>query len=90
VKSTVPSTLKLLILYDARRNTYTVCDHNLSAEEAKKQAAEWKAQLLNALIVDQKAKHLTADPLACKTCRRDVRHASGLNPAPRFQRRSST
>ena len=82
----MPSSLKLVILYDARRNAYTVCSHNLSAEEAKREAAEWQAKLLNALIVDQKAKHLTADPQACKTCRRDVRRASGLNPAPRFQR----
>lgn len=82
----MPSSLKLVILYDARRNAYTVCNHNLSAEEAKKEAAEWQAKLLNALVVDQKAKHLTADPQACKTCRRDVRRASGLNPAPRFQR----
>lgn len=82
----MPSSLKLVILYDARRNAYTVCNHNLSAEEAKKEAAECQAKLLNALVVDQKAKHLTADPQACKTCRRDVRRASGLNPAPRFQR----
>jgi hypothetical protein len=84
------STLKLVILYDARNNVYTVCDHNLTPEEAKRQVAEWQAKLLHALTVDQKAKHLTSDPLVCKTCRRDVRRASGLNPTPRFQRRSVT
>jgi hypothetical protein len=84
------STLKLVILYDARNNVYTVCDHNLTPEEAKRQAAEWQAKLLRALTVDQRAKHLTANPQVCKTCRRDVRRASGLNPAPRFQRRSDT
>jgi hypothetical protein len=84
------SNLKLVILYDARNNVYTVCDHNLTPEEARRQAAEWQAKLLHALTVDQKAKHLTENPQVCKTCRRDVRRASALKPTPRFQRRSVT
>lgn len=83
----MPSTLKLVILYDARNNAYTVCDHNLTAEEAKRQVAEWRQKLLNALAIDQRSKHTTPDPQVCKTCRRDVGRASGLTPKPRFQRR---
>jgi hypothetical protein len=83
----MPSTLKLVILYDARRNAYTVCDHNLTIEEAKRQVTEWRQKLLNALTVDQRSKHKTLDPQVCKTCRRDVSCASGRTPKPRFQRR---
>jgi hypothetical protein len=83
----MPSTLKLVILYDARRNTYTVCDHNLTVEEAGKQARDWSAKLLNTLVVDQRSKHRTPDPQLCRACRRDVGRASGLTPKPRFQRR---
>jgi hypothetical protein len=82
------SPLKLVILYDARNNTYTVCDHNVTPEEARKQVADCKLNLLNALAVDQRAKHKTPNPQACKTCRRDVRLTSGLTPKPRFQRRN--
>jgi hypothetical protein len=83
----MPSTLKLVILYDARNNAYTVCDHNLSVEEATTQVRDWGAKLLNALVVDQRAKHRTTDPQLCKACWRDVGRASGLTPKPRFQRR---
>ena len=84
------STLKLVILYDARNNVYTVCDHNLTPEVAEKQVADWKAKLLLALAVDQRAKHRTSDPQVCRACRRDVGRASGLTPKPRFHRRHNT
>ncbi len=83
----MPSSLKLVILYDARNNAYTVCDHNLTLEEARKQVGDWSANLLNALVVDQKSKHTASDPQLCRSCRRDVGHASSLTPKPRFQRR---
>ena len=81
------STLKLVILYDARNNAYTVCDHNLTPEEAEKQVAEYRTKLLHALSVDQRKRHSTPDPQVCKACRRDVSRASGLTPKPKFQRR---
>jgi hypothetical protein len=84
------STLKLVILYDARRNAYTVCDHNLTVEAANQQVRDWSAKLLNALVVDQQSKHHTSDPSVCRTCRRDVGRASGLTPKPRFQRRHNS
>jgi hypothetical protein len=81
------STLRLMVLYDARNNTYTVCDHNLAPEEAEKQIAEYRAKLLLALSVDQRKRYATPDPQVCKACRRDVGRASGLTPKPKFQRR---
>jgi hypothetical protein len=83
----MPNTSRLVILYDARRNTYTVCDHNLTVGEADKQVRDWSAKLLNALVVDQQSKHRTSDPQLCRACRRDVGRVSGLTPKPRFQRR---
>lgn len=82
------STLKLVILYDARNNAYTVFDHNLTPEEAEKKVAELKAKSLFALAVDQEKRHRNPDPQACRVCRRDVGRASGLTPTPRFERRS--
>lgn len=81
------STLKLVILYDAGSNAYTVCDHNLTAQQAKRQVAKLRRTFLSALAVDQRSEHPTSDPQVCKACRRDVGHASGLTPKPRFQRR---
>jgi hypothetical protein len=81
------NSLKLLILYDARRNAYTICDHNLTPEQAKAQVVEWRGKSLNALTVDQNSKHKANDPQDCRTCRRDVARTSGLYPKPRFQRR---
>jgi len=81
--------LSLVILYDARNNAYTVCDHNLTSEEADNMVAMWKEQLLNAIKVDQRAAHRTTDPQDCRACRRDVARASGLEPKPRFQRRKT-
>ena len=81
------STFKLVILYDARNNVYTVCDHNLTPEQAEKQITEWRTKLLLALSVDQRERHATPDPQVCKACRRDVGRASGLTPKPRFKRR---
>src|SRR5215469_1041386 len=83
------SRLKLVILYDARHNVYTVSAHNLTLEEANKTVADLKAKLLFALSVDQRARHRTNDVEACRACRRDVARSSGLDPRPKFQRRKT-
>lgn len=83
------SSLKLVILFDAKRNTYTVCDHNLTDEESVRQVMEWRRKLLKAFRVDQHSEHTNPDPQLCRTCRRDVGHASGLTPKPKFKRRHS-
>ena len=81
--------LKLVILYDARNNVYTVMSHNLTPEEADKALAEYREKLLQALSVNQRARHRTADPEDCVACRRDVARTSGLEPKPKFQRRNT-
>ncbi len=81
------SPLRLVILYDARRNVYPVCDHNLTPEEAEKEIADWRGQpLASALVMDQSERHATPNPQACGACRHTVEDASGLNPKPQFKR----
>jgi hypothetical protein len=81
-------TLKLVILYDARHNAYTVFDHNLTPEEAEALVRDLRSKLLSALTVNQRVRHKREDAEACRACRREVARASGLTPRPRFQRRN--
>jgi hypothetical protein len=78
--------LQLVILYNARRNVYTVCDHNLTVEEAQAKVPDLSAKSLNALVVDQRKPHAEPDPQLCRECRHSVEHASGLTPKPKFER----
>lgn len=79
------SPLKLVILYDAINHVYAVLGHNLTPEEAEKTVAEYRAKLLNAFSVEQRARHTTTIPDACRACRRDVAHAQGPGGTLRFQ-----
>jgi len=81
-------TYKLVILYDARSNAYTVFDHNLKPEEADAMVRDLRSKLLSALTVNQRVRHKREDAEACRACRQDVARASGLTPRPRFQRRN--
>ena len=81
-------TFKLVILYDARNNTYTVWDHNLRPEEADRMVRDLRSKLLSALTVNQRVRHKREDAEACRACRQDVARTSGLTPRPRFQRRN--
>lgn len=81
-------TLKLVILYDARNNAYTVWDHNLRPEEADRMVRDLRSKLLSALTVNQRVRHRREDAEACRACRQDVARASGLEPRPRFHRRN--
>lgn len=80
--------LKLVILYNARRNAYMVWDHNLSPRQAEEMIQDLRSKLLTALAVNQRSEHKREDAEACRLCRKDVRRSSGLNPRPRFQRRN--
>lgn len=88
--NSMASRLRIVILYDARANTYTICDHNLTPEQAQEQVASWAEKSLNALVVNQRATHSTDDPQSCRACRREVVRSSGLTPKPRFERRRTT
>jgi hypothetical protein len=79
---------KIVILYDAKHNSYTVTDHNLTAEEANWLVQDLHKQLLPALTVIQEMRHLRREAEACRACRHDVTRTSGLTPRPRFQRRN--
>jgi hypothetical protein len=79
---------KLVILHDARRNAYTVWDHNLSLRQSEEMIHDLRSKLLPAFAVNQRMEHKGDDPEACRLCRKDVRRASGITPRPRFQRRT--
>ena len=82
-------TFKLVILYNAKNNAYTVLDHNLSPEEASRLVRDLRSEPLSAFAVNQRVQHEEGDPKACRQCREEVRRASsGLTPRPRFQRRN--
>ena len=80
---------KLVILFDARRNAYTVWDHNLSPRQAEEMIQDLRSQHLSPFAVNQRAEHKREDADACRQCRKDVRCALGfIPPSPRFQRRN--
>jgi hypothetical protein len=79
---------KLVILHDARRNAYSVWDHNLSPRMAEELIQDLRSKLLSARVVNQRVKHRGNEPEACRLCRKDVRRARGLSSPLRFQRRN--
>jgi len=79
---------KLVILYDARRNAYTVWDHNLSPRQAEEMIQDLRSKLLSPRAVNQRVEHKGDDPEACRLCRKDVRRDRGISFRLRFQRRS--
>jgi hypothetical protein len=81
-------TFKLVILYDARRNAYTVWDHNLSLRMAEELILDLRGKLLSPRVVNQRVEHKGDDPAACRLCRKDVRRARGFSSRLRFQRRN--
>jgi hypothetical protein len=82
----VSSKLKLVILYETKRNIYDIRDHNLSPQEAEKQVSAWRKKGFVSLVVNQDAPHETPNPEQCYACRATVEDASGLNPKPQFER----
>jgi hypothetical protein len=81
-------TFKLVILYDVRRNAYTVWDHNLSPRQSEEMIQDLRSKLLSPPAVNQRVEHKGDDPEACRPCRKDVRRARGLSSRLRFQRRN--
>ena len=79
---------KLVILHDARRNAYTVWDHNLSPRMAEELIRNLRSKLLSPRAVNQRVEHKGNDPEACRLCRKDVRRARDLSSRLRFQRRN--
>jgi hypothetical protein len=79
---------KLVILFDAKHNSYTVADHNLTPEEAAWLVQDLHTRFLPALTVIQEMRHKRQGAEACRACRQEVARTSGLTPRPRFQRRN--
>lgn len=85
-----PTTLQLVVLYDATANQYSVLTHNRTPEEATAFTQEWNPHFkpgASLITLDQRRAHKAADPQDCETCRDIVRRSSGLQPLPKFVRR---
>lgn len=80
--------LKLVMLFDRRKETCCVGSHNLDAEEASQEVADLRRDGLPAFAADQRSRHTLSDPDECQSCRADVQHS--IKPLPRFERRKRT
>ena len=79
------SDLKLVMLFDRRNQTCSICSHNLDAEDAPQEVAELRRDGLPAFTVDQRSRHPQADPYECAACQAGIKQS--INPLPAFQRR---
>ncbi len=67
--------LKLVMLFDSRKQTCCVCSHNPTAEEASRELDELRRDGLPAFAVDQRSRHDADDPDECPACRGELRHS---------------
>ena len=70
-----PLKLKLVMLFNVRNQTYCVCSHNLSAEEASQELEKLRRDGLPAFTVEQRSRHKAEEAEGCSDCRADVEHA---------------
>lgn len=68
--------LKLVMLFDSRKQTCCVCSHNLTAEEASQELDELRRDGLPAFTVEQRSWHDADDPDECPACRAEVMHSA--------------
>lgn len=81
---------KLIVLFDARVNEYSLSAHNQTTEQAEQFVRELQPKLepnCSLLTLEQLTTHKTEDAQSCKTCRETVRRRSGVTPPPKFVRR---
>ncbi len=86
-----PTTLRLVVLYDANANEYSISAHNRTPEDAEQFIREWNPHLkpgYSLIPLEQRKAHKATDPQQCETCRDIVRRSSGLQPLPKFVRRT--
>lgn len=79
------SDLKLVMLFDRRKQTYCVCSHNLDADDALREVAELRRDGLSAFSVAQRSRHTQVDTDECPACRADIELS--IKPLPAFERR---
>ena len=80
-----PCDLKLVMLFDSRNQTYCICSHNLTDEEASQELDDLRRDGLAAFTVEQRSRHTAEDAEECPACRADV--AQSIKPIPAFKRR---
>jgi hypothetical protein len=84
--------LRLVVLYDANANSYSVSAHNRTPDEAGALVQERNPHLEHGsslITLEQPKVHKAADAQECEACRDIVRRSSGLVPLPKFVRRTS-
>jgi hypothetical protein len=82
--------LKIVVLYDANHNEYSISAHNQSADEAQRIVEEWQPQLVpgsSLIVLDQSRQHRTPDADHCEACRNIVARSANISPQPAFKRR---
>lgn len=82
--------LKLIVLYDANQNEYSISAHNLEVEPAQEMVDRWGPHLIRGcsfILLDQANRHSVTDAGSCRTCRRIVRRSANLNRTPKFARK---
>lgn len=68
--------LQLVMLFDSRNNTFCVCSHNLTPEDASQEVAELRRDGLPAFRVEQRSRHTDDDAEKCSACRADVQQSA--------------
>jgi hypothetical protein len=67
--------LKLVMLFNARNQSYCVCSHNLTTEEASQELDTLRRDGLPAFTVEQRSRHKAEETEGCGDCRVDVQRA---------------
>jgi len=83
--------LKLIVLYDRNRNEYSIAAHNLNAEQAQALVDKWNPHMIQGcslIVLDQPRRHRVAEGKDCRTCREIVARTAGLEPKPKYTRRT--
>jgi hypothetical protein len=78
--------LKLVMLFDRRKQIYRICSHNLLPEDALAEVSELSRDGLPAFTVDQRSWHFQPDAEKCETCLSDVRQR-GNSPTLKSKKR---
>ena len=70
-----PPKLKLVMLLNVRNQSYCVCSHNLTAEQASQELDRLRRDGLPAFTVEQRSRHKAEEAEGCSDCRAEVQHA---------------
>ena len=88
-----PERLKLVVLYEADHNEYSISAHNQSAEDAQRIVDQWQPTRLagvSPIVLDQSRRHQTQDAERCRACRDTVARSAHISPTPTLKRRKNS